>query len=299
MIDASPDFIASCTDNAHSIAKFAHFLPQPESASLSSASLTVALPGKEKNKQHDFTIAMIRMPFRHVVALSLLAAPLSQGAVSIGWNYSHSGFGDENLAAAEVAGAPGFAQANWNNHASGGQAPGSVPLNDLTADNGGTAVSTTVDVVSWSQSTNNSWHYNGHGSTPDDKLMGGFGNQDMTLTFADVNSFTPDGYTVVVYYGNNEFFTNPTTTIDVNGQIQTIQTSDVLASVGYIQNTDNGATDSNYAVFTGVSGDTLTIDLQSSQNDGISAVQSIQIPEPASAGLLGVGLLLTALRRRR
>lgn len=216
----------------------------------------------------------IRLPIimTQTALLLLAAVPGLVAQDSIGWNYSHSGFGDENLDPAEIAGAIGFEQANWNNHASAGQAAGATPLNDLLGDDG---IATGVDVIGWSQSSSNSWHYDGHSSAPNAKLTGGFANNDPVITFGSVNSFTPDGYTVVVYYGNNEF-ANGGGQIDANGHIQNFQASDGFDGVGFIQNSDNGATDSNYAVFTGVTGDTLIVNMQSTQNDGISAIQIIK-----------------------
>ncbi|MEX2213189.1 MAG: hypothetical protein WD768_03610 [Phycisphaeraceae bacterium] len=222
---------------------------------------------------------------------------------SVGWNFSNTAFGDENLAPGDVAGAPSFEQANWNNHLSNGQGPGNTGLallDSLGSPSG-------IDVVGWTQSSNNSWHYDGHGSDPDGKLMGGFANQDTVLTFEGVNDFSADGYTVVVYYGNNEFFVNDVSTITVNGQVQDIQSADILSSVGYVMNTDGGATDSNYAVFTNVSGDVLTVALDGPRNDGISAIQifrvadAVPVPEPMTASMLilATGMLMGGRASRR
>lgn len=238
---------------------------------------------------------MKRLSTSFAVLSLIAAAPAAHAAISIGWNYSHSNFGDEDLTPVEIAGAPGFAQANWNNHASGGQGAGATPLNDLIGSDG---VATSVDVISWTQSAGNSWHYGGHSSDPNAKLTGGFANTDPVITLGSLNSFTPDGYTVIVYYGNNEF-ANGGGQLNVNGLIQNFQASDSFDNVGFIMNTDDGATDSNYAVFTGVTGDTLTVDMQSIQNDGITGIQIIAVPEPAAIGLLGFGLVAGLLRRRR
>lgn len=225
------------------------------------------------------------------VAVVFAASNAYAALPSIGWNMQ--GVGGVGLNPGDTAGAPGYAQDNWNNHSSAGQAPGSTPFGPLNDDSG---TPTGVSVTGWSQSANNSWQYQ-ETATPDQILLNDFANQDPTITFSDVNDFTANGYTVVVYYGNNEF-ANGGGTLDVNGIQQDIKANGAFSATGYVLNTDNGATGSNYAVFTGVSGDVLTVALDSIQNDGISAIQIIAIPEPASIALIGLGGLMM-LRRRR
>ncbi|XAL99122.1 PEP-CTERM sorting domain-containing protein [Phycisphaeraceae bacterium D3-23] len=223
-----------------------------------------------------------------------LVSTLTAGTASadhiIGWNM----VGQQGIAlgAGDTAGAPGWEQANWNNHSSSGQGPGSVPLNDLVNSAGG---ATDVDVVSWSQSTNNSWSYF-ESATPDQTLLADFADTDPVITFANVNDHAADGYTVIVYYGNNEWNFNGGGTLDVNGSTQTIASNDAFSATGYVLN--DGSNQSNYAVFTGISGDTLTVSLDAAGNDGISAIQIVDIPEPGSLALLGLGGLLIVRRRR-
>lgn len=216
-------------------------------------------------------------------------------AASIGWNYQ--GVSGVGLNPGDVAGAPGFAQANWNNHAGAGQGAGATPFGPL-ADDGGTP--TGVNVSSWTVSTGNSWQYSDPSGTPDAILLNDFNDKDPSLTFTGLNSVFSGSYTVVVYYGNNEWnLTSPFSTLTVNGSSQDVQTGDMFSNVGYVQNTDNGATDSNYAVFTGVSGDTLNVSMDASgANNGISAIQITDVPEPGSLALLGLGGLMIIRRRR-
>ncbi len=229
-----------------------------------------------------------------VAALSLfiLPAATTRGA-SIGWNYD--GVGDDTLASTDVAGASGFAQDNWNNHAGAGQGPGAVPLNDLVDDTGAT---TTLDVTGWSLVTNNSWQHN-QSANPNEKLMNSFNDTQPSLTFAQIPYAL---YDVVVYYGNNE---GPSTsTLNVGAQSRTITTGNTAQSSyglnGFLQGTDlNTATPTNYSVFNGLSTSTLTVSLVGVNNNGLSAIQIVEIPEPGSMALLGAGLFAIGLRRRK
>ena len=211
-------------------------------------------------------------------------------AASIGWNYQ--GMGGVGLASTDSSGAPSYAQTNWNNHAGAGQAPGATPLNDLVNDSG---VATDVDVTSWTQTANTSWRY-GETANPDQILLNDAASTDPEIVFSNVNDFTADGYTVVVYYGSNEWDVNGGGTLTVNGNAQTIASNDAFSVTGYVLN--DGSNQSNYAVYTGVSGDTLTVTMDAVGNDSISAIQIVEVPEPGSLALLGLGGLMIVRRRR-
>lgn len=210
--------------------------------------------------------------------LSLALLPLT-GALAqepVGWNYV--GPSGESLASDDSAGAPGFGQANWNNHAGNGQGVGDLPLENLV-DAGGSP--TSLDVTGWTLSTANSWRH-GQAATPDERLLNDFANREASLTFADI-PFAAQGYGVVVYYGNNE---GPTTsTLTVGPVSRTITTGDTaqssIALAGYLEGTgENAATPTNYAVFRGYNDESLTVSMTGAGNNGISAIQFI--PETAA-----------------
>ena len=241
------------------------------------------------------------------VAIGFWSVPAQ--AATIGWNFVLSGqSANGQLAATDVAGAPGFAQANWNNHLSVGQAPGAVPL-ALVDDSGAPSG---VSITGWTQTVNNSWYMSQAGNAPvtvDDRLMHTYVSNDATLTFEGLDAFAPDGYTVVVYYGRSNDVAVTDATFTVNAVQQTVSyqksQSAYIVQQQYLLNGAAGVDDSNYAVFEGLSGDVLTIaqDTSNLSNFGITAVQiqaaTTAIPTPAAS--LGGGVLLTivATRRRR
>ncbi len=231
-------------------------------------------------------------------ALVLASACSSTMADSIGWHFSNGFWGYQSaLAPADLAGAPGYQQTNWNNGLGVSQGPSPTPQSGLLNSSG---VATGVALTSFTLATDNSWSM-GDFSSPDAKLLSDFADQSPALSFSGIHGFTSDGYSVVVYYNNNEFPSSDST-LSVNGETKEIFTSGVTSS--YIA---AGATSapSNYAVFTGVSGDVLNISLvgvNGANNDGISAVQIFStVPEPSSLalGLCGLAALIAIKRRRR
>ncbi|YCM42147.1 hypothetical protein V2O64_12625 [Verrucomicrobiaceae bacterium 227] len=189
----------------------------------------------------------------------------------IGWNYV--GTSGVSLAAEDSAGAPGFAQSNWNNHTGSGQGAGTVPFENLVDAAGN---STTLDVTSWTVSTANSWRH-GQLDTPDDILMNDFVNKEASLTFSEV-PFATDGYAVVVYYGNNEGPTTSTLTVGAVSRTITTGNSDQSShgSVGYLEESaENTEAPSNYAVFRGNNSESITVAFTGAGNNGISAIQFV------------------------
>lgn len=222
--------------------------------------------------------------------IALAAAP-SQ-AVLVGWNYVNSNDpgGQVNILPAEIAGAPGFEQANWNNHFGPAQGPGPVPLalvNDSGAASG-------VSITNWTQTANNSWHLGDHAS-PNAKLLDGFANQQAALTFSGLGAQFGAGYAVIVYYSNNEGPTTSNLAItggtddSINRNIRTGNTAQSsFSSVGFVQGTNlNSDTSTNYTIFTGLNDASFTVAMTGGGNNGIAGVQIVsndELPPPPPAG---------------
>lgn len=243
------------------------------------------------------------------VVLSLVAlvgfAAVAQ-AGTIGVKYSRTA----SLAASDVAGYSIYAQANWNNAAAVGQGPPNTPINALKDGNG---VATSVNLTSWTQTMNNSWTLNDTAS-PNAKLLTDFSDQQAAITFSGLNTFAPAGYTVVVYYSNNEGPTTSTLTITgtandlVSRKIRTGNTALCsYSSVGFLEETgavQPPTSSTNVTVFSGLNDAGFTVAMTGSGNNGIAAVQIVanEIPEPSTLVLVGfglAGLVAYAWRKRK
>jgi hypothetical protein len=233
------------------------------------------------------------------IAAALLAASGAHGATMIGWHYD--GLGDDTLAPTDVAGV--VAQSNWNNHPGSGQAPGSVPF--ALVDNLGNA--TGASVTSFTLSTNNSWHHGYSDPNANEKLMGSFADKNPSITISLLPAdFVTNGYSVIVYYGNNE---GPSTsTLSLIGSDDDNVTRDIITgnttsagyrANGFVEETGALTGPTNYTVFTGLNDESFTLSFGGDNNNGISGIQIIQVPEPTSLGLAGIGVLCGLMKRRR
>jgi hypothetical protein len=227
--------------------------------------------------------------------ISFTTASNAQEIKSIGWNYYNSTAGNTTSSivnAAELAGIPQFAQKNWNNHAGSGQGKGSVPFALKNSD--GTASG--VQVSAWELAVANSWNNGYVGSDPNGKLMNSFNDKNPSLTFSGVPyDYRANGYSVVVYYGNNE---GPSSSIlSLQGseddlRTRTIRTGNVATSayqsVAFVEGTDDTTIPTNYTIFTGLDDPSFTVSLANDNNNGISAIQIVKwtppIPEEGSIG---------------
>jgi hypothetical protein len=228
----------------------------------------------------NFTLSFANDNNNGICAVQIVKAPPAPSAPMIGWNYDNGSRSNDTVGSSEVAGAPGFEQDNWNNHAGSGQGPGSTPLSL----NGSNGADSGVDVTAWTQSSNNSWSHGYSGSDPDGKLMNSFADRNPSITFSGIpDDYCDLGYTVVVYYGNNEGPSN--SVLSITGSVddtrsRTIRTGNTSQSahheVGYIEGTDTLGTPTNYTVFTGLNDPEFTVALANANNNGICAVQIVR-----------------------
>jgi hypothetical protein len=197
----------------------------------------------------------------------------------IGWNYDGRSTTD-TLLASEGAGAPGFGQKNWNNHAGSGQGTGSVPFS--LSDNLGNP--TTIQVTAWTLSMANSWSHGYDSSLSQEKLMDSFNNREPAITFSNIPAdYQAAGYTVVVYYGNNEGPSNSTLTVD--GSVDDLVTRPIITgnttqagyrAVGFVEETGALEGPTNYSIFVGLNDPAVTVSLTGANNNGISAIQIVK-----------------------
>ena len=206
---------------------------------------------------------------------------------SIGWNYDngHGASLNDNLVPADLAGAPPYAQLNWNNHVGGeSQEPGDVPF--PLVDNSGNSTGTSV--TAWTQSENQSWHHSYEGTDANGKLMNAFACRNPSLTFSNIPaSYQDSGYSVVVYYAQSEFSRDSKLSItgSISDHVERAVTTGSPAngtsyfSVGFVEEPGTQVGPSNYTVISGISDPDFTLSLEgigAGNNNGITAVQIVK-----------------------
>jgi hypothetical protein len=240
----------------------------------------------------------------------IACAELNEGVSSIGINMGGGAWwtGDFNLDADDQAGVP--VQDHWNNADTSGWGG---PLTDVV-DNAGLA--TTADVA-WSGYTT---YYVDNGTSADPRddaqmmagyLDKGWGDQPCEITVSNIPYAL---YNVYVYVGSS----NDGATAHVirdNGAEQYSFTNDCkhtdFAPTDYSLTTDTGDLFplANYAVFSNLTGSSVFINLDYVESQpgnsscdqvaGIFGVQIVEVPEPMTLTLLGLGGLGLIKRSRR
>jgi len=192
------------------------------------------------------------------------------------------------LLATDVAGAPGYEQANWTMAQGQGQGPPNTPINSLNDRNG---VATSVNVTSWTLNNNNSW--SDTATTLDQRLLADYCANGCSISFEGLSTYAPSGYAVVVYYECNGrsqryILTAGSTTITRNVSMTAPITGD--PSWSWLEGTESSpGTASNYTVIGSsaapLTSDTFTIALDMTAAGwvgGTAAVQIVQLPSAAT-----------------
>lgn len=241
---------------------------------------------------------------------------VSAGALppsSIGFNFS-SDREDAALGPDESAGV--VPQVNWNNwdgipsdvteNTLRSQLDIASPNPEVVTDSNGTPHPGVT--VNWQ--SRNAWNTDNGVSNGDNKLMNGYIDNDadtpqVTVDVGDLPAaITEGGYDVYVYIGSDGNGRTGTVTDGTTTYSYTTFSQQAGAFPGaYAVTTDTagGNPNANYAVFSGLTGDSFSITVdRGSNNSGIHGLQIVGVPEPTTIGLLSLaGLIVLGLRRRR
>lgn len=269
------------------------------------------------------------------VAVLIAGLPVAWGA-SVGVNFVDTGDGGvqdgtgDALTSAEVAGAPGYEQANWNNLGRWGAGTG-------VKDSTGAASGVTI---TWD--SNNTWNLGIGTGTPNNKLMNGYidatgqANRDGDVPYQFWwNENKPEAcaiglsawlaaqgatsYKVIVYTDGDTWNENRKSEYwlqspgDLNDPPQALGadlTSHVFAldaanfdgtfsRIPLSANSVDAAAAGNYIVFSGLTADRFM--LRTEERDyraTINGFQIVAVPEPASIGLFLLAAMGLLARRR-
>ncbi len=227
------------------------------------------------------------------------------------------------LDAEEVAGV--VPRSNWNNIQADGTNYGAFTFENLVDDSG-----QTTDATYAYDSTGGGGNFNtvGPTDTPDERMMASYqgtyeGGEESFFTISGLSGpYVELGYEVYVYWGGadaqfadegDEMLLRSTIEVDGDpigdpyymGYIAFDHWDGDFAQTPVTSQTefmDEGAWgEYNYAHFTGLNAESFTIRAEAPMDRrvGISGIQVVAIPEPASLALMGLGGLLLVARRRR
>lgn len=183
------------------------------------------------------------------------------------------------------------------------------PMTDLRDDAGNP---TTLDIAPFSNS--GTWSISGHPGQDTD------GSWNKELLTGYLNSGAPIGaggagvviseipyalYDIIAYFNSDN--DSRSGTVSDGTTTYAFKAAGAVGSFGgdgnatFLEATASttDADTANYAVFSGLTGATQTITVDIPEFGGLAAFQVVQVPEPASLAVVGLGSLLMACRRRR
>lgn len=233
-----------------------------------------------------------------MLGLPLMTSPAE--AASIGVQFI--GDGRATMAADDLAGAPGVRTGNWNNLSG-------ASLDDTAIDNAGVAIGGGFSA------TPSSTGFANRGNPPGDNDELLFNSViDVSGTFTvDLVNIPYAEYDLYLYRRTEA--TDRAGGFSVDGGTTTYYLADVAGGLNpdasgnnYVQSTDTtfggGSTDiqdGNYVVISGLTASDITILATAygpTPRNKFAGFQIVEVPEPSSLALLGIGSLLIARRRR-
>jgi len=235
------------------------------------------------------------------LAVLLVACATCANAGSIGFQFVSDRDASAALNTGSTAGAPGYEQPNWNT-SSAGVASGTNGAHALIDDSG----EATAANIEWA--SDGTWNTTNGTGNPDAELMNGYideTNGDVEA-FITISNIPYAQYQVVAYIGSDGNgrtgeVTDGTTTYSYM-TFSNEPNGGPFTAADYVQTLDTagGNPSANYAVFSGLTGGSVTLEInRGSNNSGFHAVQIVEIPEPGTIALAGLSLIGIGLLRRR
>jgi hypothetical protein len=233
-----------------------------------------------------------------LLAIVLLTGAATSQAEVISWNLNN--WGDSPTGASPTAGV--VAVPYWNDSWLDGD--NTINLRDSTG------LATTLDIGTASSSGTWSIGFvhvglDADGTMNREMLKGYLNGNGAASTSLTLSQIPYASYEVYVYFASDDSarvgtVTDGTTTYSFGMLDNMIAGSNAL----FAQTTDTGLLfpEANYAVFSGLSGDSQTFStsfMNAGEYGGISAFQVVAVPEPSSFALAGVGLAGLLICRRR
>lgn len=230
-------------------------------------------------------------------------------AANISLNVTDNGPGAGAPDAGDTAGA--FLLGNWNTIGSNGALTGAGgDLANLTNSDG------VGSGVTLSQSAPTGGNFNAASAfsgTIGDSMMTNYADTtgNYTYTFGNLNAGVGAVYDVYIYSARGYTGNTGITQLDVNGESLFLTNDNMVGDyveTGYATQAEAEANlnSGNYVKFSNVSLDTLVVSvsgLTDATNGGfigaVNGIQIVQVPEPSSTALLGLGGVALLLRRRR